>query len=90
MILVWMKLGKRSQQRMTDLTVEKRIQRSIKRRQKEEEMRRKEEWELAKAMIESSALPSVPTPPFLPGSPIIRELLGIERLREQEKRKKKP
>jgi len=83
-----MKLGKRSQQRMTDLTVEKRIQRSIKRRQKEEKMRRKEERELAKAIAESSVSPTLPLPLPASANPIIRELLGIERLREQEKRKK--
>jgi len=89
MILVWMKLGKRSQQRMTDLTVEKRIQRSIKRRQKEGEMRSKEERELAKAIVESSALPTLPTLP-LSANPIMRALIEIERLRKQEERKKKP
>jgi len=82
-------VGRRSQERRTGLTLEKRIQRSIKRRQKGEEMRMKEGLELAKAIAESSALPS-PLPP-LPvfDRQIMRELLGIERRREQEKKEQK-
>lgn len=80
-------MGKRSQQRMTDLNVEQRIQDSIKRRQKEEEMRIKEEMQLLKAMSQ----PSSRTLPTLPASvnPTMRKLLENERLREQEERKKK-
>lgn len=84
-------MGRRSQQRRTGLTSEQRIQRSIKRKQKEEETRRKEEMKLAETLIESCASPALPIPPALvnPNSPVMRELLKIEQMREQEKREKK-
>jgi len=81
-------VGRRSQEKRTGLSVEQRIQRSVKRKEKEEEMRRKEELELAKAIAESSAAPTLPTLP-VPVGPVMRGLLEIQRMREQEKRKKK-
>jgi len=80
-------VGKRKQEKMTGLTYEQRIESSVKRKEKEDEMRRKEELELAKATLESSS-PTSPTPPPI-FDRAMREFLAIERLAEQEKRKKK-
>ena len=79
-------MGKRSQQRMTGLSLNQRIRRSEKRKAKAAEM--------AKAMLGLPQLETpprkdvweIPMPPGPPISPIMRQLLELER---EDKRKKK-
>ena len=82
-------MGKRSQQRMTGLSSGQRIKRSEKRRATEEKRRAKEAAELTKAMLGLPQLEAKDVwelPPRLNISPVMRQLLQLER---ESKRGKK-
>lgn len=89
-------MGKRSQQRMTGLSPDQRIKRSVQRKEKEDERRRKEAVELAKAM---SGLPQleeplkhkhkdtwkIPMPKGPAVTPVMRQLIQLENERKRKK-----
>lgn len=84
-------LGKRSQQRMTGLSSDQRIKRAEKRRAEEEKRKAKETAELIKTMV---GLPQpivkeweIPMPPGPAVSPLMRQLLELERQGERKKKK---
>jgi len=81
-------MGKRSQQKMTGLASDQRIKRSIQRKEKEEKRRAKEAAELAKALlglpqleepIEQKDMSEIPMPPGPAISPLMRQLLQLEK-----------
>lgn len=79
-------MGKRSRQRITGLTLEQRIKRSIKRKEQEEKRRAKEAAELAKALLGLPQLeepPEIPMPPGPAISPLMRQLLQLEKEKQR-------
>jgi len=93
-----MRLGKRSQQRMTGLSSDQRIKRSLRRKEKEEKQRARDAVELTKAML---GLPQLEEPepthkhedvwelPMPPGpaiSPGMRQLIQLEKERKEKKK----
>jgi hypothetical protein len=75
------KLGKRSQQKMTGLPLDQRIKRSEKRRTKEAEERLPQLEEPERKHVHELPMPAI--------SPIMRQLVQLEKQLEKEKREKK-